>query len=152
MTDAWIGGWDQLRHVLLVGTAGYVTLVVVLRMSGKRTLAKLNAFDLVVTVALGSTLASTVLTPEVSWLQGALAFVVLAALQFVVAAVSRHLPGGRSFVTARPTLLVRDGRVLERALREQRITVDEVRQAVRSSGSQGAWRAWPPSCSRPTGR
>jgi uncharacterized membrane protein YcaP (DUF421 family) len=133
----WFDGWSDLWHVLIVGTAAYVTLVVVLRLSGKRTLAKLNAFDLVVTVALGSTLATILLDPSIAWMEGAFAFGLLAALQFLVAALSRRVRRGREVVTARPTLLLRDGRPLEDALRKQRVTLDEVRQAVRSSGRGG---------------
>ena len=44
--------WQGLLRVLVVGALAYLLLVVLLRVSGKRTLAKMNAFDLVVTVAL----------------------------------------------------------------------------------------------------
>jgi uncharacterized membrane protein YcaP (DUF421 family) len=54
--------WAGLGRVLLVGTLAYVVLVLLLRISGKRTLSKLNAFDLVVTVALGSILATVLLS------------------------------------------------------------------------------------------
>ena len=48
----WFDSWYELGRVLAVGASAYLTVVLVLRLSGKRTLAKLNAFDLVVTVAL----------------------------------------------------------------------------------------------------
>ena len=54
--------WRSLGRVLLVGTAVYISLVAILRISGKRTLTKFNAFDFVVTVALGSTLATVLLS------------------------------------------------------------------------------------------
>jgi uncharacterized membrane protein YcaP (DUF421 family) len=57
----WFDSWAQVGRVVLVGAATYGVLVLLLRVSGKRTLAKLNAFDLVVTVALGSTLATVLL-------------------------------------------------------------------------------------------
>ena len=50
--------WGGIVRTVVVGSLAYVTLVLFLRVSGKRTLAKLNAFDLVVTVALGSTLGN----------------------------------------------------------------------------------------------
>ena len=50
--------WAGLGRVLVVGVLAYSALVLLLRISGKRTLTKMNAFDLVVTVALGSTLAT----------------------------------------------------------------------------------------------
>jgi uncharacterized membrane protein YcaP (DUF421 family) len=57
--------WTGLVRVVVVGTAAYLALIVLLRISGKRTLAKLNAFDFVVTVALGSTLARVLLSSTV---------------------------------------------------------------------------------------
>ena len=57
----WFDSWDSLLRVIAGGFAAYASLVVLLRVSGKRTLSKLNAFDLVVTVALGSTLATMLL-------------------------------------------------------------------------------------------
>ncbi|WP_299951185.1 DUF421 domain-containing protein [uncultured Modestobacter sp.] len=131
----WWDSWSDVARVLAVGTAAYVSLVVVLRLSGKRTLAKLNAFDLIVTVALGSTLATILLSSDVSWAEGMAALVLLATLQALVAWLTVHVPGVRGVVTARPTLLWRDGRPISDALAAQRVALDEVRQAVRASGS-----------------
>lgn len=130
----WFDGWPDLVRVLAVGTASYVTLVVVLRASGKRTLAKLNAFDLVVTVAIGSTLATAFLSRDVSWSEGVAALAVLALLQSVVATVTARYPRARAVVTAEPTLLLRDGVLLHQALTQQRLTASEVRQSIRASG------------------
>ncbi len=130
----WFDSWSDLGRLAAVGASAYVTLVVVLRFSGKRTLAKLNAFDLVVTVAFGSTLATILLSSDVSWTEGALALALLAALQYVVARLTAWRPRIRAVVTAEPTLLLRDGRVLEEAMTQQRVTIDEVRQAVRATG------------------
>ncbi|RMD68975.1 MAG: DUF421 domain-containing protein, partial [Cyanobacteria bacterium J149] len=44
--------WSGLGRVLIVGVLAYAGLIVLLRFSGKRTLSKMNAFDLIVTVAL----------------------------------------------------------------------------------------------------
>lgn len=131
----WFDSWTDIIRVIAVGAAAYVTLVVVLRVSGKRSLAKLNAFDLVVTVALGSTLATVLLDATVSWAEGAAAFATLALLQLAVTWSSARVPRARSVVSASPTLLLRDGEPLEGAMRRQRVTIGELRQAVRGSGS-----------------
>lgn len=131
----WFDTWSDIARVLAVGAAAYVTVIVVLRVTGKRTLSKLNAFDWVVSVALGSTLATILLSSDVSWAEGATALALLAGLQFAVAWTTTRLPGGRSVVTARPTLLLEEGRLLPEGLREQRVTEDEIRQAVRATGS-----------------
>ena len=85
--------WYDLARVLCVGAVAYVALVVMLRGSGPRTLSKLSAFDLVVTVALGSTLATVLLSKDVSLTEGVLAFAVLIGLQFFVTWTSVRWPG-----------------------------------------------------------
>lgn len=131
----WFDSWSGLGRVLLVGSAAYVTLVVVLRVSGTRTLAKLNAFDLVVTVALGSTLATILLSADVSWAEGAVALTLLILLQFVAALTTTRLRGGRALLTSEPTLVLRDGQFLDQAMRHQRIGAADVRQAIRAGGN-----------------
>lgn len=133
--EMWFETWSEIARVLLVGSAAYVALVIVLRVSGKRTLAKLNAFDLVVTVALGSTLATILLSSDVAWAEGAVALILLAALQYIVATVSSRWPRSRAVLTARPTILVDHGTVLDSALAQQRISPGEVRQAIRATGT-----------------
>ena len=132
--DMWFDTWSDVLRILLVGPASYAAVVLILRTSGKRTLAKLNAFDLVVTVALGSTLATIFLSKDVSWSEGAAALGLLTLLQLLLAAFTARWPAARSVVTSRPTLLVKDGQLLEGVLREQRLTRSEVWQAVRASG------------------
>lgn len=124
-----------MGRVLLVGSAAYVLLVVVLRLSGKRTLSQLNIFDFIVTVAFGSTLATILLNSSVSWTEGAFALALLAGLQFIVAFVSSRWPGFREAITSRPVLLFSNGEVLEPALKRNRLTESELLQAVRMQGN-----------------
>lgn len=133
----WWSDWPAIWHVLLVGLAAYATLVLLLRMTGKRTLGKLNAFDLVATIALGSVLASAVTSPDQPWVLAVVAMLVLIGAQFAVAQVTTWLPRGRWFVTAEPTLVVRRGEILQDAMRRARLTRGELDQAVRSSGLGG---------------
>ncbi len=130
----WFQTWSDVGRVLLVGTAAYLAVVAVLRLTGKRTLAKLNAFDLVVTVALGSTLATILLSSDVSWTEGAAALALLAGLQLVVAWTSVRVGWVRRLLTSGPTLLLHDGVVLHDRMRAQRVSVEDLRQAVRGSG------------------
>ena len=105
-----------------------------LRVSGKRTLAKINAFDLVVTVAIGSTLATIVLSKSVALAEGLLALALLIGMQFAISWSSTRMPWLRRIVTGEPRLLLRDGAMLDDALRDARVTREEVRAAVRSAG------------------
>ena len=55
MSQIFFDNWETLFRTLIIGVLAYVSLVILLRISGRRTLSKMNAFDMVVTVALGST-------------------------------------------------------------------------------------------------
>ena len=93
----------------------------------------MSAFDFVVTVALGSTLATVLLSKDVPLAEGILAFVVLAALQFIVALASQRSEAVEAVVKSAPRLLVCGGEIDDQALLEERVTTDEVKSAVRKS-------------------
>lgn len=124
----------MLLRTLIVGVLAYVGIVALLRISGRRTLSKMNAFDFVVTVALGSTLANVLLNQDVSLAQGFLAFALLIGMQYVVTWYSVRAGWFRKLVTGEPALLFYRGSFLQTAMRRARVTRDEIKSAVRSSG------------------
>ena len=126
--------WHGLLRVLVVGPLAYAAVILVLRVSGKRTLSKMNAFDLVVTVALGSTLATIIMSKDVALLEGALALALLALLQFVVAWASLRYRWAEQVAKSDARILLRDGVPDDAALRDERVTRDELLAAIRSSG------------------
>lgn len=134
MEQMFFGGWGSLVRTMVVGVSAYVALVIFLRVSGKRTLSKMNAFDLIVTVALGSTLATVLLSSDVALAEGALAFALLIGLQFAVTWSSVRWRGVRQLVTGEPMMLLYHGAFLPVALRRARVAEEEVRAAVRSAG------------------
>lgn len=125
---------SDLLRVLVVGVLAYIALVFLLRVTGKRTLSKMNAFDLVVTVALGSTLATVLLSKDVSLAEGVLAFAVLILLQYAVTWLSVRSNRFQNWIKAEPQLLLRDGVYCEQAMRSERVTREEILAALREEG------------------
>jgi hypothetical protein len=103
---SWLfSGWWTLMRTALLGVLAYVAILLLLRFSGKRTLSKMNAFDLIVTIALGSILGSILTSRQIALAQGVVAFTVLIGLQYIVAwGTSRSRLIGR-IVKAEPALL-----------------------------------------------
>ncbi len=134
MQPMFFDDWSIVARTLIVGTLAYVAMVLLLRVSGQRTLAKMNAFDLVVTVALGSALANVLLNEAVALTEGIVAFALLIALQYLVTWSSVRAPWVRRFVTGEPYLVAFQGVMLDEALRRKRVNADDVRAAVRSEG------------------
>lgn len=134
MVNYFFEDWQVLFRTLIVGMMAYLTLIVLLRLFGKRTLSKMNAFDFVVTVALGSTLATILLNKNISIARGALAFALLIGMQFLVTWTSVRVRWLRHAITGDPALLFYRGEFLTDVLRRERLTKGEVEAAVRSSG------------------
>lgn len=126
--------WPDLLRTLVVGPLGYVSLLLFLRIAGKRSLSKLNAFDLVITVSLGSALATMFLSKDVTLADGALALGVLLGLQFAVSWSQLRFPAVRRLIKSEPRLLLYDGVLLDEALRDERVVRSEIFQVMRTSG------------------
>ncbi|WP_420469851.1 DUF421 domain-containing protein [Brevundimonas sp. FT23042] len=127
-------GWPDLARTVVVAILAYGGLVLFLRLSGKRTLSKLNAFDLVVTVALGSTLSTILLNEQVALAEGLVAFASLIMLQYVVAWSSSRSDRLSRLVRSEPTLLLRHGQLIGAALERERVTPGEAHAAIRRTG------------------
>ena len=127
-------GWMALVRTLVIGVFAYSGLILLLRLFGKRTLSKLNSFELIVTVALGSTLASAMTSNNVALVQALLAFSVLILLQFIVAWLGVRSEKFHRFITAEPTLLVYHGQLLKQAMKSERLTETELREVLREHG------------------
>lgn len=128
------GGWQPLARTAVVGVLAYAGIVVLLRASGKRTLSKFNAFDFVVTVALGSTLATVLVSQQVALAQGIAAFAVLMGLQLGITWLSVRSSRVRELVKGEPALLLFRGELVAGAMRRERVTREEVLAAARAHG------------------
>lgn len=127
--------WDVIGTVALSTLAIYVTAVVTVRLAGRRTVAQLSAFDAVVTIALGSVIATTAVSGTTSYVEGATAFVVLLALQVSVAWLRRRSPLLRRLLEFEPEIVVRDGEGrLPRGPWTSQLTEDELWSRLRQQG------------------
>jgi uncharacterized membrane protein YcaP (DUF421 family) len=109
-------------------------LITMLRVSGKRTLSKLNVFDFVFVVAVGSVFASTIISKDITLVEGMASLATLIGIQIVLSEMAARLPWAERIINGEPTLLLSKGKFIPRALRRERITEEEVRAAIRSNG------------------
>ncbi len=129
-----IESWPRWVGVAAGAPLAYGAVVLVLRAAGKRTLSKLNAFDFIVTIALGSLLATVMVSPSVTLTAGLVAIVALIGLQAVVTWVSVRWSFARRILTSPPSAVVVNGCVVDDALERNRLTPGELRQALRQHG------------------
>ena len=126
-------GWYAVLQVFVTSLFAYSLLILSLRISGKRTLSKWNAFDFVVTIALGSILASVILSKDVVIVEGVLASFLLIAFQFIITSLSVRINWIEDLVKAKPTLLYNKDHFIFEKMKKQRVSKSEILAAVRAS-------------------
>ena len=133
MEDIFFKDWKSIGHVVLATVIAFVTLFSFLRISGKRTLAKLNAFDFVVTVALGSTLSYMMLA-MVPLVEGSIVLFLIIILQYIFAWTARSSKKMERLINAVPSLIYYDGVFIEKTMAKEAITKGEIFSTIRKSG------------------
>lgn len=126
--------WNSVFRLVSTAIIFYPIIIILLRLYGKRSLAKLNMFDFIVTVALGSAFASTLFMKDVTIADGAIAFIMLLSLQYLVTWSSFQWKYVDKLVKSEPILLFQDSAFLKDRMENARVTEDEIYAEVRQSG------------------
>jgi uncharacterized membrane protein YcaP (DUF421 family) len=134
MENMFFDTWEGFLRTLIMTVLGYFSMVFILRASGKRTLSKMNAFDFVVTVALGSSLATVALNNSISLVNGVLVFSLFIFLQYLISWLSVRVSSIKKIITSQPALLLYKGEVMEEVMKKERITIEELYMAAREKG------------------
>jgi uncharacterized membrane protein YcaP (DUF421 family) len=124
---------DKLLRTVVI----YLGIALALRLAGKRDLAQLNSFDLVVTLLLANVVQNAIIGPDNSLIGGLLGVAVLLAINSaVVRLVSRHDWAVHMFEGSNTTL-VKDGRYIESALRREGLRKADIEVALRQQNANG---------------
>lgn len=126
--------WYDIRRTVTLSIVGFIALIIMLRVSGKRTLSKLNVFDFVFVVACGSVFAASIIEKDVTLVEGILSLAVLIGFQVVLAEIAARWDWADRIINGHPALLFSHGEFIPRALKRERITEGEVRAAIREKG------------------
>ena len=125
--------WQTLGETFILAALAYIGVVLFLRLSGKRTLAQMDAFDLAVTVAVGSILATIILDEKVVLVQGLTAVLTLVIMQVIASWLAIKSDTMQKIIKADPQLLFYKGKYCEETLKKNRILKEEILHAARSS-------------------
>ncbi len=134
MDKFFFDNWESIFRTLIITVLAYIALIFLLRISGKRTLSKMNAFDFIVTIALGSTLATVLLNKSVALADGLLALALLIGLQYFITFLAVRFKTVSQLVKGTPTLIVYNGEMISKAMLNERVNEDEVYAVLRENG------------------
>ena len=127
-------GWEPVFRILVVGSITYLGLVILLRLSGKRTLTRMTSFDFVIAITIGSAFGRILTGKSVSISESLVTFLLLITLQTIFSFFEVHSKLFKKFTTPRPSLLFYRGQFLEKNMRKARNRKDELLSASRKKG------------------
>jgi len=114
--------------------AVYAFLVVVLRVAGRRELAQMTSFDLVLLLVISNAVQNSLNAGDNSLTGGIVSAVTLVVLNWVLGWATYRWRRVERIVSGKPIRIVTDGRVHVQALRKELLTLDELRSALRKQG------------------
>ena len=124
----------SLPEVVLRTAIVYLFLVAVLRLSGKREVGQMSVLELVVILVISDAVQNSMVGDNTTLWGGLVAVATLLTLDLAIKTLARRSKPLRTAIEGEPRLLVRDGKLLEHAIDEEGLEVDEVRAAIRSHG------------------
>ena len=125
--------WEFVLRAVVV----YVVVLAMVRLSGKRTVGQFTPFDLVVVVLMGTAVQNSLIGEDTSLLGGLLLAATLVSLNWLAGLLSARSAAADRLIEGSPVLLVRDGEVFERALRDQHVSLRELEEVLRLKGCHG---------------
>ena len=124
--------WDKAIRTLAV----YLVLLALLRVAGKRQLAQLNSFDLVVLLLLSNVVQNAIIGNETSLPGGLLGAVILIAGNYGLVRLAFRRPRVNRVLQGTPTTLYEEGHLREGNLRHELVTREELVAALRRQGME----------------
>jgi uncharacterized membrane protein YcaP (DUF421 family) len=112
----------------------FFALFIILRAMGKRELAELTAFEFLMLIVIGDLVQPGIMQEDMSITGALLAVATITCCVMALSYVSFRWPRARDILEGHPVIVVRDGRVLDEALRIERVPVDELLAAARERG------------------
>jgi uncharacterized membrane protein YcaP (DUF421 family) len=109
----------------------FAFVLLLTRVIGKRELGSLQPFDLILLIVLGDALQQGLTQDDYSLTGAILVVGTIAVLQVCVSWLSYRFPRTRPILEGEPLVIVQDGKVIERNLKRERLTVDEITEAAR---------------------
>jgi uncharacterized membrane protein YcaP (DUF421 family) len=109
----------------------FAFMLLLTRIIGKRELGSLQPFDLILLIVLGDALQQGLTQDDYSLTGAVLVVGTIAVLQVCVSWIGYRFPRVRPVLEGEPVVIVQDGRVIERNLKRERLTVDELYEAAR---------------------
>lgn len=111
----------------------YLVLLLLLRLTGKRTLAQITSFDFVLLLTIGNATQQALIGEDNSMVHGAILVATLISLNYVLQLLKQHSKWFGRLLDDIPLVIVADGKPLKDRMHKARVDEDDVLDAARES-------------------
>ncbi|HEY8407487.1 MAG TPA: DUF421 domain-containing protein [Gaiellaceae bacterium] len=116
------------------GVVVFLFLYLLMRMMGRRELSSLEPFDLILLIILGDAVQQGLTQDDYSLTGAILAVGTIGALQIATSYANFKFPRLRTFLDGEPIVVVQDGKPVEKNVKRERLTIDDLAEAARREG------------------
>jgi len=118
-------------EILLRTVASFVSLLILTRLLGKKQMSDITFFNYITGITLGSIAASIAVDPEVSIRRGLLSLAIWTLLTVLVGKLSLKYPKIRVLLDGEPTIIIKKGKILEKAMAAMHLNMDDLSMLLR---------------------
>lgn len=111
----------------------YILVIICLRMLGKKGIAELSIGDLVLIILIGEALGSLI-PQENAFISAVACILTLSLMNFILGRASFRSKTIKKFLEGSPVILIKDGKLLKEKLKKEKLTLDEMMEAIRTNG------------------
>lgn len=123
----------ELLEVAGGSAALYVLIIICLRLIGKKGLAEISLSDLVLIILIGEALGS-LLPQENAFLSAVVCIVTLTVMNYLILNVAFKSKAIRDFLEGSPVIIVKNGRISQKKMKEEKLTIEDLDEALREKG------------------
>ncbi len=130
-SQLWSFNWINLGLIVLRTTVIYFVILIGLRLAGKREVGQMTPFDLVLLLLLSNSVQNAMNGGDNTLNGGIISAIVLILLNYTVSKIIWKNKNFRRFIEGIPTIIIRDGQIIEKNLAHENISMDELHEALR---------------------
>lgn len=134
LADLFETNWIEVLDVVIRSLLSLITLFLVTKMLGKKQVSQLSLFDYVIGISIGNFAAEMTINTDSQYLNGIVSVVIFGLVAYIVSIATMKSIYLRRYFMGTPTLLIQNGKILEKNMRKVKFDVNDLLEECRSNG------------------
>lgn len=116
----------DLVHVLIRGIAGFILMLILARLMGKRQITQITYYDYIVGISIGSIAAELTFSPHIRMSNFLFGMIIWAVIPIMISKMEMKSSRFRTLIEGKSSAIIKDGQILEKNMKKENLTIDEM--------------------------